>query len=54
MVDWVNGKMAKMLKEEDIKSIAEVVRTPLQEELDVSLQQVANKAGIYHLKNFFS
>lgn len=37
------GKTAKTLKDEDIKSIAEVVRALLREELEASMQQVANK-----------
>ncbi|KAK1906791.1 LINE-1 type transposase domain containing protein 1 [Dissostichus eleginoides] len=37
------GKSTKTLKYEDIKSIAEVVRTLLREELDASLDRVANK-----------
>ncbi|KAK1880797.1 Coiled-coil domain containing protein 88B [Dissostichus eleginoides] len=37
------GKSTKTLKDEDIKSIAEVVRTLLHEELDASLDRVANK-----------
>lgn len=37
------GKTAKTLKDDDIKSIADVVRALLREELEASMQQVANK-----------
>lgn len=37
------GKAAKTLKDEDIKSISEVVRALLREELEASMQQVANR-----------
>ncbi len=39
----LKGKMTKTLSDEDIKSIAEVVKAVLHEELEASLQQVANK-----------
>ncbi|KAF3835646.1 hypothetical protein F7725_028204 [Dissostichus mawsoni] len=42
------GKSTKTLKDEDIKSIAEVVRTLLREELDASLDRVANKIDAMH------
>lgn len=37
------GKATKTLKEEDFKSIAERVRTLLQEELEASMQLIASK-----------
>ena len=37
------GKTAKTLKDKDIKSITEVVRALLREELEASMQQVANR-----------
>ena len=37
------GKTTKTLKDEDIKSIAEVVRAFLRKELEASMQQVANR-----------
>ncbi|KAI4799947.1 hypothetical protein KUCAC02_016485 [Chaenocephalus aceratus] len=42
------GKSTKTLKDEDMKSIAEVVRTLLREELDASLDRVANKSVAMH------
>lgn len=37
------GKVTKTHKDEDIKSIAEVVRVLLREELDASMQQVTSQ-----------
>ncbi|KAI4820837.1 hypothetical protein KUCAC02_028804 [Chaenocephalus aceratus] len=42
------GTSTKPLKDEDNKSIAEVVRTLLREELDASLDRVANKIDAIH------
>ncbi|KAI4826762.1 hypothetical protein KUCAC02_030195 [Chaenocephalus aceratus] len=42
------GKSTKTLKDEDIKSIAEVVRTLLREEIDASFDRVANKIDAMH------